>query len=124
MLVCKEMRTDNFLSISNEILWPFFFGGLGFALAGILISIVYFVHWLRGVATKGFLSKALSEAMVILLFLPGLISIFAIVTAVGFARDRGIEDRYSTLVIAGVATIGIAIFFYSKNVFLGNYNQE
>ncbi len=107
-----------------DLLWPLFFGGLGFALASVLIAVAYIVHSLRRAATNGNISKWLSEAIIIFLFLPGIASIFAIITALRFAREKGIEDEYLAFVISFLVSIGVSLYGYWNKVYFDTPNKE
>jgi hypothetical protein len=109
-------------AIPDDLMWPLFFGGLGFAMACILITTAYLAYRVRRAAARGVLSKALSETIAMFLFVPAVTSIFSLVTAVGLAHDRGMKDSYAALVISALATIGSAAYF-SKEIIRSDLNK-
>ncbi len=117
------MYKTNFSSILTEMIWPSFFAGLGFALAGVLISSTLLGFCLRSAASKGILSKTMAEAASMLLFIPSVAAIFAIITAIGFARENGHADEYFMAGISALVTFGMALYFYMNRKILADSSE-
>lgn len=108
------------ISPLNHLLWPWLYGGIGFAMASSIIAVVFFVSNFRTAATDGKIRPWLAELICTLFIIPSAATIGACAVGVRFAMDLGIEDDYFCMPLVASATVGLAWYLKRNAIKVGD----